>query len=167
MAIIVLCCGKVCSGKSTFASFLETEYAYHHFSIDDWMLHFYDQTTDRTIFESRLHNCAEMIHRITEKLLDRGQNVVLDFGFWKKSDRTDIEKRYRSRGHTVHIVYFPVEDGFQIQYMRKRQSDARVNHYTFDEQTVRTLNAFFEAPKEDEQCLSRQQFIDSVLNNTA
>ena len=126
------------------------------------MLHFYDQTTDRTLFDARLSNCTEMIHRTAEKLLDRNQNVVLDFGFWKKADRTHIRKQYEDKGHEVRLVYFPVEEAFQMLCMRQRQSGTPISHYTFDEQTVIKLNAFFEAPQGDEQCLSPQQFIGSL-----
>lgn len=43
MAEIVLCCGKVCSGKSTFTRILEKEYGFYAFSADEWMLQLSDE----------------------------------------------------------------------------------------------------------------------------
>ena len=47
MAEIVLCCGQVSSGKSTFARRLAAERGHFPFSADEWMRHFYGEPPER------------------------------------------------------------------------------------------------------------------------
>ena len=95
MAEVVLCCGKVCSGKSTFTRILEKEYGFYAFSVDEWMLQLYDETEDRAIFESNLRRCTELIYRVSEHILTKrhDNNIALDFGFWKKEDRKTVVRK--------------------------------------------------------------------------
>ncbi|GAK52398.1 hypothetical protein U14_03649 [Candidatus Moduliflexus flocculans] len=164
MPEIVLCCGKVCSGKSTFTNLLEQTYGFYAFSADNWMLQLFEPTEDRTLFHDRLARCKELIHRLAEKLLTRGNHVALDFGFWSKEERRNATQRYASQGFAVSVVYFPIDDETQIRYMRNRQNADRLNHYTFDEQTVAILNRFFEEPEREESCLSPDEYLASLAN---
>jgi predicted kinase len=146
MSEIVLCCGKVCSGKSTFASRLKREQGFHHFSSDVWMLHFYEPTADRELFDERLARCEAMIYSISEDLLAGGRSVVLDAGFWKRSERDALRTRFEALGHRVSVVYFPVTLERQLAYMNRRNAEDAGGVYRFDRETVIALNAFFEEP---------------------
>ena len=159
MPEIVLCCGKVCSGKSTFTNLLEQAYGYYAFSADEWMLQLFEPTEDRELFNARLARCKELIHRLAEKLLTRGNHVALDFGFWSKQERRDTIRRYASQGFAVSLVYFPIDDDTQLRYMRNRQNADPLKHYAFDEQTVAILNRFFEAPTQEESFFSADEYI--------
>ncbi|HPS43878.1 MAG TPA: ATP-binding protein [Treponemataceae bacterium] len=154
MSDIVLCCGKVCSGKSTFTRKLEAEFGFYPFSADEWMLKLYEETADRAVFNDRLSRCVGLIHDLSAKLLDRGNSVALDFGFWSRADRRAVIERYEARGHRVTLVYFPIAINEQLAFMRKRQETEGGLHYRFDEKTVITLNGFFEEPAGDEQAMS-------------
>jgi len=165
MAKVVLCCGKVCSGKSTFTERLEASYGYFSFSADDWMLRLFDQTEDRAVFDRNLSRSTEMIHRLALRLLDRGIDVALDFGFWKERDRKATVERYAARGHDAVLVYFPVDDETQIRHMAKRQAVDGMRHYRFDEATIAVLNGFFEEPSSDEPCLSADQYLIRLADN--
>ncbi len=169
MAEIVLCCGKVCSGKSTFTRILEKEYGFYAFSADEWMLQLYEETEDREVFESNLRRCTELIYRVSENILrKRGDNnVALDFGFWSKEDRKAVARRFGDRGFAVSTVYFPVAFSQQVSFMKKRQSEAGVNHYAFDRQTIETLNEYFEEPDSDERCLSTEEYLETLARRAA
>ena len=159
MAELVLCCGKVCSGKSTFSSQLENEFAFFSFSLDSWVLHFYGETEDLELFDTRLNKCEEKILEICEKLLGRGINISLDFGFWTISKRDAIRNRFEGLGHTVSLVYFPISFELQIKYMKKRQENSKTVHYVFDEETIKTLNPFFEEPIDRETIITKDEYL--------
>lgn len=160
MSEIVLCCGKVCSGKSTFTNVLEQTYGFYAFSADEWMLQLFEPTEDRALFNDRLARCKELIHRLAEKLLTRGNHVALDFGFWSKQERRDTIQRYASQGFAASVVYFPIDDETQIQHMKQRQTADPLKHYAFDEQTVAILNRFFEVPEQDESFCSPDEYLE-------
>ncbi|MBN1617259.1 MAG: ATP-binding protein [Spirochaetales bacterium] len=164
MAEVVLCCGKVCSGKSTFTRILEKEYGFYAFSVDEWMLQLYDETEDRAIFESNLRRCTELIYRVSEHILTkrRDNNIALDFGFWKKEDRKTVVRRFDAQGFAVSVVYFPIALSQQVSFMNKRQSVAGMRHYTFDDITIETLNAYFEEPDSDETYLSKEEYLETL-----
>ena len=159
MSEIVLCCGKVCSGKSTFASLLKREHGFHHFSSDVWMLHFYEPTPDRQLFDQRLAKCEEMIYRVSEEILAHGGNVVLDAGFWKRSERDQLRTRFEELGHSVSLVYFPITLERQMEYMQVRNYAGAADSYRFDRETVLTLNGFFEEPAPDEQIVDSKAYV--------
>ncbi|MBK9217260.1 MAG: AAA family ATPase [Uliginosibacterium sp.] len=94
MAEIVLCCGQVSSGKSTFARRLAAERGHFPFSADEWMRHFYGEPPERDVFDRQLGQCCEMIYRMAERLLARGVDVVLDFGFWQRAERIAVRQRF-------------------------------------------------------------------------
>ena len=168
MAEIVLCCGKVCSGKSTFTRFLEKQYNYYTFSADDWMLQLYEETEDRLIFDTNLLRCTEQIYRVSEQILhnNHNNNIALDFGFWKKSNRDEIMNRFISQDFTASLVYFPIEFEQQIQYMNNRQKDAGLTHYKFNTDTVITLNKYFEEPGITENYKSKEEYIEIISRRT-
>jgi predicted kinase len=161
-AEIVLCCGKVGSGKSTFAKELQAQFQFSSFSCDDWMLHFYRETADRSQFDWQLGRCQEMIYRVSEQLLGHGVNVVLDFGFWKVSERETMRNRFESLGHQVAFVFFPIDPDRQIANLRARQAESGLVHYNFDETAVRTLNGFFEEPNSRERMVLPEAYLERI-----
>lgn len=147
MAEIVLCCGKVSSGKSTFARLLGAEYGFHAFSADAWMLHFYGEPAERDVFEFQLARCKEMIYRVAESLLARNQSVVLDFGFWRKVERQTLQQRFAA---ACQWVYFPIDAERQSAWLDQRQAARGDDQFYFDADKLAVLNALFEAPEDDE-----------------
>lgn len=164
MAEIVLCCGKVCSGKSTFTRLLEKQYNYYIFSADDWMLQLYEETEDRLVFDKNLTRCTEQIYRVSEQILknNSNNNIALDFGFWKKSNREEIINRFINQGFTASLVFFPIEFEQQIKYMNNRQREIELNHYKFNEETVMTLNNYFEEPEKSENYKSKEEYLEII-----
>lgn len=150
MAEIVLCCGQVSSGKSTFARRLAAERGHFPFSADEWMRHFYGEPPEREVFDRQLGQCCEMIYRMAERLLARGVDVVLDFGFWQRAERIAVRQRFEAAGHRCRLVYFPIDAHRQWAYLQARQADPAVDHFRFDAEGLATLNAFFEVPGADE-----------------
>lgn len=123
------------------------------------MLKLYEETADRAVFNDRLSRCVGLIHDLSAKLLERGNPVALDFGFWSREDRRAVAERYEARGHRVSLVYFPITLEAQLAFMRKRQETEGGLHYHFDEQTVITLNGFFEEPTGDERVVSPAEYL--------
>lgn len=159
MAEIILCCGKISCGKSTFAKRLETERGVFPFSADEWMLHFYGEPPEREVFEASLGRCKEMIYRLSERLLARDQDVVLDFGFWQREERERVRARFEALGHEVALVYFPIEEAKQMRFLQTRQASGAGEHYVFDAAGVAVLNAMFECPAAEESFLFPEAYL--------
>lgn len=128
------------------------------------MLQLYDETEDRAVFDKNLRRCTEQIYAVSEYILKkrRDNNIALDFGFWKKEDRQTVVRRFGAQGFAVSTVYFPITFSQQVGFMKKRQSVAGIQHYTFDDITIKTLNAYFEEPDSDERCLSKEEYLETL-----
>jgi len=150
MNTVVMCCGKVCSGKSTLSAFLESELRYVAFSADSWMLHFYGQIEDRDQFDTSLEKCKSMIYRVAEKVLTLGASVVFDFGFWTRKERQTVRERFESLGYRVLLLYFDVSFEAQKRNLESRLHSQDKESYAFDTTTLHWLNDRFEAPSMDE-----------------
>ena len=122
------------------------------------MLHFYGEPLDRQDFDEKLGKCTAMIYRVSEDLLRAGNNVVLDFGFWSRTDRATVRQRFRDSGFDVVLVYFPIAIEEQLQRIQKRQRDLECVHFPFDLDKVKTLNTLFEIPGPDEETIEAERF---------
>jgi predicted kinase len=88
---LVLMCGLPGSGKTTLAKFLESELPAVRLCPDEWMV---DLGID--LFDEQSRDRLEKVFwRLAQDLLRLGQSVVLESGFWLRSDRD--EKRFGAR----------------------------------------------------------------------
>lgn len=161
MARVALLCGKIASGKSTFARGLEAERGFFRLSADEWMLHFYGEEPDRRLFDEKLGRCLAMIERLALGLLARGVDVALDFGFWTRASREAALRRFAAPGHGAALVYFPIEAAVQAERVEARQREEAGRGYSFNQAGLRALNAKFEEP-EDEGELSPAEYLASL-----
>ena len=120
MAEIVLCCGKVGSGKSTYARRLEAEHGFLLLSADEWMLRLHGEIADREEFADKLSRCKAMIDDLALGLLERGMDVVLDSGFWTLEERAKAKALFAQAGHRVSLLYFALPDERQLANLAAR-----------------------------------------------
>lgn len=88
--IAYLICGKVGSGKTTYATRLATERQAPIFSIDAWMVTLFGADTpssgaggpiDFAWYAERVDRCEAMIWELCKQQIAQHRNVVLDLGF--------------------------------------------------------------------------------------
>ena len=85
MAKVILICGKICSGKSYYAQWVqrennavilscdEIESAIFHHSLGER----YDEIAD---------DIKKYLHKKTTEIVSTGSSVILDWGFWGKAE---------------------------------------------------------------------------------
>ena len=152
MANLILCCGKIASGKTYFCSHLEQKKNYFVFNTDEWMIHFYGESPDCSIFHDRLEKCTALIYKLSSQLLKKGIHVVLDFGFWRADERKkclDFFEQHNPESKRI-ILYFPVDDTTQKENIEKRQKNMPQDTFYFSDEKLQFFNAKFEEPKEKE-----------------
>lgn len=158
MANVLICCGKIASGKTTFCKKIEKEHGVFVFNADEWMLHFFGEAPDCSVFHAQLEKCITMMYRLADRLLLRGIDVAFDFGFWTKKDRKACIERFTNGKNALHIVYFPVDDKQQLANLHKRQQGNMKNTFTFTEEKLKFFNEKFEEPDEHE-CIKVENFV--------
>lgn len=91
MATLFLIHGFIGSGKTTFAKKLAERENAVRFSPDEWMAHFYGNNPPQEFFADYDRRNKDMIWSMAAEFLKRGQNVILDYGFWQRALKRTAE----------------------------------------------------------------------------
>ena len=95
----ILLCGRICAGKSTYAARLKQARGAVVLSCDRLMLTLFGQRLgswhDGISERVRAYLLAQSV-----ELLQAGLPVILDFGFWRRSDRLAADAFFRGQGFT-------------------------------------------------------------------
>ncbi len=152
MANVIMTCGKICSGKSTYAEGLRKSRNAVLLSIDEIMLAMFGQYVGEMHDEYVARTEKYLLGKSLE-IIDSGINVVLDWGVWTKAERAEAREFYHSRGIDYELHYIDVSDAVWRERIAKRNkaiSEGKINAYYVDENLAAKFGAIFEPPLEDE-----------------
>ena len=124
-AALFLIVGLPGAGKTERAKTLAAEHAALRLTPDAWMIPLFGDPQPpgkRDVLEGRLIWLALEALRL-------GTNVVLDFGFWGRDERSSLRWLARSVGASCEVIYLPVDRATQIERIRHRSM--RTPHETF------------------------------------
>ena len=100
----MLLCGLPASGKTTLARELADAYGAVRLSADEWKLALGIDPFDdvmRVRLETKLWDLAQ-------RLLALGTSVILEWGFWARSERDEMREVARSLGAAVELRFLDV-----------------------------------------------------------
>jgi predicted kinase len=101
---LVLLCGLPASGKTTLARELADTYGAVRLSADEWKLALgIDPFDDAARVRLEAHLLA-----LTRRLLVLGTSVILEWGFWARSERDELREIGRSLGALVELRFLDV-----------------------------------------------------------
>jgi predicted kinase len=142
VATLSLMVGLPGAGKTTRAKSLAAEHAALRLSPDGWMIPLFgDPEADgkRDVLEGRLIWLALEALRL-------GTNVVLDFGFWSRDERSSLRWLARSVGASCQVVYVPVDRAAQIGRIQHRWMATPDQTFVMTEADLDRWRAQFEVP---------------------
>ncbi len=152
MAKVYMTCGKICSGKSTYAEHLRKKHKAVILSVDEITLALFGQNAG----ENHDDYVARTENYLFKKSLDIiavGVNVVLDWGFWTKEERDFAKDFYRSQNVQFEFHYIDIDDDEWHRRLNKRNKDVsenKANAYYIDDALAAKFNSIFEKPDKDE-----------------
>lgn len=165
MAEIVFLCGKVGSGKTYYAGQLAADKGFFPLSCDDLMLTLFDECIGQEMHNRMVARCMEFLRGLALRLLDRGVNVVLDYGFWTRNSRDDARQFFSSRGHTIRLVYVCPQYDTITENLRRRNlrlAASGEKGYRIDGEMRRRFDSLFEPPEPDEDFLIAWSGLDPL-----
>lgn len=100
-------CGLPGSGKTTLAHRLERDVPALYLNADVALksLQGNGRGPDLDVLRDRVE---EMLERVALRVLELGANVVVDNGFWARSQRSELRVRVEAIGATARIYYLDV-----------------------------------------------------------
>ncbi|MDT5271497.1 MAG: hypothetical protein QOH49_3683 [Acidobacteriota bacterium] len=111
MATLFLMCGLPGSGKTTLAKRIEHERDALRLTPDEWIARLFGQR----LTPPALDWCRDPVEAVqwgvAERALRLGVNVILDFGFWSRTEREEFRARATALGarSEVHFLEVPRE----------------------------------------------------------
>lgn len=152
MAKVIMTCGKISSGKSTYAERLRKEHGAVLLSIDEIMLAMFGQYVGE-MHDEYVARTEKYLFGKSLEIIESGINVVLDWGVWTKAERAEARDFYKSHGIDYELHYIDVTDEVWRERIAKRNnaiSVGRLNAYYVDDNLAEKFGTIFEPPADEE-----------------
>ena len=161
MAKIILLCGKICSGKSTYANKIKLQYNAVILSCDELMLELFEEKLGDN-HRIVLQKVQTYLYQLAEKIVIANTNVILDFGFWTHFERQKIKLYYANKGIKTELHYVRVLPEVWLCNIEKRNKNVQNENersYYIDENMKQLFTEQFEEPDSDELDILVDNFI--------
>ena len=152
MAKVILICGKICSGKSTYAKGLCRENHTVLLSVDEITLALFGQYCG-DMHDTYVERTQNYLFDKSLELIEAGINVILDWGFWMKDERDYAKGFYNTRNIAYEFHYIDIGDETWKDRLKKRNSAViakETSAYFVDDNIAAKFGALFELPDKDE-----------------
>lgn len=148
---LIIMCGKVASGKTTFARAHAADKNWMYLSVDEWMLGIHGRDVPCSKHPSYIADILEQLYKEIRKMLSLQLTVVLDFGFWTKGERDRVREAIAP--FDVEFYYVPIDGDEQQKRLLIRNERGMKQHdddtYIIDLETLNVLNQRFESPVDE------------------
>lgn len=152
MAKVILICGKVCCGKSTYAERLRVGNNAVILSVDEIMLALFGLYAGDRHDEYAAKTKKYLLDKAVE-IVESGISVILDWGFWTKDERTSVKEFYTAKKIAHEFHYLDISDETWKARLDKRNlavSEGEVNAYIVDENLAAKFDRIFQMPDMEE-----------------
>ena len=152
MPKVYLICGKICSGKSRYARLIRENVGAVILSTDEvtWDLIENEQGEFYDAFAQRVNL---YLRKKTVEIVGAGANVILDWGFWTKSEREKMREFFLEKQIPVSFYYLDISDDVWKKRIAKRNLDVqngKTDEYYIDENLAEKFRLRFEKPDKEE-----------------
>lgn len=152
MAKVFLICGKICSGKSTYAEQLRVQHRAVLLSVDEITLALFGQHCGEK-HDDYVERTQNHLFDKSLELIEVGINVVLDWGFWMKEERDHARAFYNSRNIECELHYIDISDETWQARLEKRNRAVLADEtsaYYVDDHLAAKFAGLFEKPSKEE-----------------
>lgn len=152
MSKVIMTCGRICSGKTTYAEKLRKEIGAAVLSVDEITLALFGQDTG-DMHDTYVERAEKYLYAKSLEIVEVGIDVILDWGFWQKSERDHAREFYRSNGVECEFHFIDVSDEEWNRRLQKRNSAVlagETDAYYVDEGLAAKFGGMFETPSADE-----------------
>ena len=108
MAKVIMTCGKICCGKTTYARKLEEELGAVVLSIDEVMLTLFPDGA-REMHDTYALRTEQYLLSLSLEILRSGTDVILDWGLWTRAQRDRLREFYRANHFQSEIHYLRID----------------------------------------------------------
>ncbi|MCL4360371.1 ATP-binding protein [Patescibacteria group bacterium] len=153
--IAYLICGFIGSGKTTVARKLEEETGAVRITKDEWIIKIFGNkiTADKN-FAAYDNKITDLATETAFKILKAGKDVILDEGFWVKSQRDDIKKKIYEIGAKPILYYVACSMEKMRERVISRSKNPPRDSFEISGETFDSYVEYWQPPGEDEECIA-------------
>lgn len=152
MSKVIMLCGRLCSGKTTYAKNLSNELGAVILSIDELMLTLLGNETGK-MHDEYVRRSKEYLFKKASEIVNAGANVILDIGLWSRDERKSARLFFALHETDCEIHYLKISDEEWLKRIEKRNSEiteGKSNSYFVDDGLKAKFISMFEAPDNNE-----------------
>lgn len=154
-AVLYAMVGLPCAGKTTHAKALEKSTGAVRFTPDEWHTFLFGHDMDSPEHDGRHERIEALMRGVADALLRNRVSVILDFGFWGRSER-DALRAHAARlgaGFEMHYMDTPLETIHSR--MDARNASDQDDIFVFTKEDLAVWLEWWEPPADDEPGLIR------------
>ena len=151
MAKVIMTCGKICCGKSTYGRQLQSEGNAVILSIDEITLSLFPDGAGE-MHDIYARRAEQYLCSLALQILRTGTDVILDWGLWTREQRNRLRAFWVEHGVENEIHYLRISEAEWNRRIRKRNMKQKEepSAYFVDEGLLRKINMLFEEPPAEE-----------------
>ena len=144
-------CGLPCSGKTTLAKQIERERSALRLTPDEWIARLFGADVAGAALDAARDPVEAALWELAARVLALGVDVILDFGFWTRSEREDFRARAARFGARSEIHFTDAPEDVLLTRLAARNSRLPPGTFRIDEARFKLWLRLFEPPTEDER----------------
>ena len=150
IATLHLIVGLPCSGKTTLARELEKKYSALRLTPDEWHIPLFGDDMNDKDHDARHELVESLLWDLAAKVLVLGVDVILDFGFWGRSERDDFRSRAAKLGVDFKIHFLDVPEEMLLERLAARNAQLPQGTFRIPEAKLKEWILLFEPPSQEE-----------------
>lgn len=147
---VYLLCGLPGSGKTTFSLTLQKQNNAIAYSSDEWIINLFGKKFPPEEFQKYQKIAKQKILKSAKINILHKKNIILDFGLWKKDDRTKYINWAKSLNADPIIYFFNTNTETLIKRLQDRNQQKQNNSLIVTEEMLLTFIHQFEPPTNKE-----------------
>ena len=153
MGKVILICGRIGSGKTTYAKKLAKQINAVNISQDELMLglfgaEFYDKEPEK--YEKYCSEVERYVKRKAGEVAKAGSVAICENGFWPRSERDELRQYYHDMDVVCEWHYMDTPEEIRIQNIHHRNEEIKRGDSNFFLASEKDIYHYFEIPTEDE-----------------
>ena len=143
-------CGLPGAGKTTVAKQIEVARGAVRLCPDEWIYPLLEDHSDQIEMDRLRHHIEDLHWTLAQRLLSLGVSVILENGFWVRSERAAFRKQAEALGARVELHY---EDAPRDELLRRivqRNQNLGSGSFHVNAEQLDLWFDWFEAPTPEE-----------------